>query len=184
VGDPGRTALVALAGLPGTGKTTLARALAPALDAALLDKDRVRAALFAPEDIEYSREQDDLCARALHAAAELIVRRGQRRWVVLDGRTYTRRQTVEELVDFAARLGAPLHWVECACADDEARRRLDRDAATGAHLAANRGIALYVRLKAEADPLVVPRLTLQTDAVPLLEQVRQVLDYVGVQPEA
>ena len=39
--------IVIMAGLPGTGKSTLARALAQRLAGAVLDKDEIRAALFA-----------------------------------------------------------------------------------------------------------------------------------------
>jgi predicted kinase len=53
--------LIAMAGLPGTGKSTLAHHLAHALAAIVLDKDVIRAALFPPAWVEYSTEQDDFC---------------------------------------------------------------------------------------------------------------------------
>ena len=69
--------IIALAGLPGTGKSTLARALSTALDAPVFDKDAVRAALYAPDRIEYSREQDELCWELTWRAAELELARRQ-----------------------------------------------------------------------------------------------------------
>jgi adenylylsulfate kinase-like enzyme len=55
------TTWVLLAGLPATGKSTLARALAERLEgAAVLDKDRVRAALFPGDMVDYTTEQDEL----------------------------------------------------------------------------------------------------------------------------
>ena len=73
------TTWVLFAGLPGTGKSTLARALAARLHAAVLDKDRVRAALFPGVLTDYSEQQDELCLRAmLEAAAYLTERRRAR----------------------------------------------------------------------------------------------------------
>jgi predicted kinase len=43
-----------MAGLPGTGKSTLARVLANDLGGVVLDKDVIRAALFPAALIEYS----------------------------------------------------------------------------------------------------------------------------------
>ena len=56
-----RCMLILMAGLPGTGKSTLSRALATDLGGIVIDKDQIRAALFSPPDIEYSTEQDDFC---------------------------------------------------------------------------------------------------------------------------
>ncbi len=67
--------LIAMAGLPGTGKTILATALAARTGAVTLDKDRVRAALFPPDVLDYSSEQDDLCFHTLLEAAALLLSR-------------------------------------------------------------------------------------------------------------
>lgn len=171
--------LVALAGLPGTGKSTLARELARRLGAPLVDKDRVRAALFAPEEVEYSRAQDDLVMEFVHRAVEYRARAGRVPAVVLDGRTYGRRVQVEALRALAARLGTPLALIECTAAPDIVRARLARDAAEGAHPAANRSVELYERLRAEAEPIEGPKLVLATDERPLAELVEAALAHVA-----
>jgi predicted kinase len=155
--------LIALAGLPGTGKSTLAGELARRLGAPLLDKDRVRAALFAPEEIEYSREQDDLVMDCIHRAVEFHARRGRVPAVVLDGRTYSRRAQVDELRALAARLRTPLVLIECSAQPAVVRARLERDARAGEHLAGNRSFELHERLRAEAEPIDGPKLLLATD---------------------
>ncbi len=148
-----------MAGLPGTGKSALARALAARLEAPILDKDRVRDALFGPRWVDYSREQDDLVGRALFEAARHLARRGLP-WAILDGRTYVRADARAELRAFADELGAPLLLVECVCPRDVALERIERD--RGRHRAANRDAALYARLAADAEPFEEPKLTLDT----------------------
>ena len=91
--------LIAMAGLPGTGKSTLATALADALPAVVLDKDKLRTGLIPAEKIEYSRAQDDYVFELLLKAAEYNLNRG--RHVILDGRTFTRRYQVERVELFA-----------------------------------------------------------------------------------
>ncbi len=172
--------LVALAGLPGTGKSTLARELAARLAAPLLDKDRVRAALFAPEEIEYSREQDDLVLACIHRALEFHARRARVPAVVLDGRTYSRREQVTELRALAARLGTPLALLECTAAPEVVRARLEQDARAGSHLAGNRSFELYERLRAAADPIAGPKLVLATDALSLAQLVETALAHIAV----
>jgi predicted kinase len=166
--------LVALAGLPGTGKSALARVLSSRLGAPLLDKDRVRAALFAPHEIEHSRAQDDLVIECLYRAAGFHGARGAA-VVVVDGRTFSRRDQLSELRAAAARLGAELVLVECTAAPEVARARLERDRAAGSHPAADRGPELYERLRGAAEPIESPTLRLSTDEASPEELAERVL---------
>src|SRR5205809_3994928 len=55
--------LILMVGLPGTGKSTLSRALVERFGGFVIDKDVIRPALFGPSQIEYSVEQDDFCQK-------------------------------------------------------------------------------------------------------------------------
>ena len=163
--------LVAMAGLPGTGKSTLATRLAAELGGVVLSKDVVRAALFPPPVLDYSREQDDAAMTAVFAAARLLRSASP---VVLDGRTFTRAYQVRDLL----ALGPDARVIECVCADDVAKERLDRDLAAGIHPAKNRTFALYLERKASAEPLTIPHLTLDTGTTLLDECVARALAYI------
>jgi hypothetical protein len=67
--------IVLMAGLPGTGKSTLARELVRRTEGALLSKDEIRAALFSPEDIEYSVLQDDFVMEVMLEAARFLLQK-------------------------------------------------------------------------------------------------------------
>lgn len=170
--------LVVLAGLPGTGKSTLAARLALALCGVILSKDVVRGALFPPLVVDYSRDQDDIAMAAVFAAAECILTTDPARAVLIDGRTFSKPYQVADVLALAHRVRQPLCVVECVCADDIAEARLATDHAAGTHPAANRTPELYARAKGIATPLTVPRLTLDTGTLTLDECVRRALAHV------
>ena len=64
------TVLIAMAGLPGSGKSTLAACLEERLGAVILDKDRVRAALFPLRVLEYLEVQNDITMAAIQHLGE------------------------------------------------------------------------------------------------------------------
>jgi adenylylsulfate kinase len=152
-----------MAGLPGTGKSTVARQLAAGLPAALLDKDRVRDALFSPDLVEYSTRQDDFCMDVLLETAAYVLRHEAMQHVILDGRTFSRTYQIERVETFATQWQAPVRIIECVCSDDTARRRLSEDAAVGRHRARNRGYDLYLAIQARFQPIREPKLVLDTE---------------------
>ncbi|MFG2210453.1 AAA family ATPase [Streptomyces sp. NPDC048638] len=174
--------IVQLAGLPGTGKSTLAQALTRELGpkTLLLDKDRVRDALFGPRLVTYTRDQDDFCVRLIHQTAARHLREYPGAAVVLDGRTCSQRYQIEEVQHLAAETGQPLRLIECVCPDQVAARRLQQDLLTGAHPAADRDHALHLRLKAHAEPITVPALRLDTSA-PLPDCTRAAVNYLSAE---
>jgi len=171
--------LVAMAGLPGTGKSALAARLAAALGGVVVSKDEVRAALFPGAALDYSAEQDDLTMRAVFAAAAYLRRTQPARPVFLDGRTFSKAHQVAALLALGDDLGELVRVIECVCPPDVARARLATDHSAGTHPAGNRTPDLHDRSRAAAEPLTVPRLTLDTSAMALDECERRALAYLG-----
>jgi len=170
--------LIVMAGLPGSGKSTLAARLARELGAVVLDKDRVRAALFPPAVLDYSDAQDDLCMTAIYRAAVLVLAADPRRIVVIDGRTFLRPGQVRGLEEATAALRESPRFIECICDDETVRQRLERDLSGGGHPAGNRTVALHQTLKAAAEPLTFPHLIIDTGRLALDECMRRCLHYL------
>lgn len=165
--------LIAMAGLPGTGKSTLAAKLAERLHARVLNKDVIRAELF--DVVEYSREQDDAAVAWMYAEAAQLVPMHS---VIIDGRTFSKAYQIRDLFAAADAMGTPVRIIECIASDDAVKTRLEADLASGNHPAKNRTLEMYLEAKSRAEPLTVPRLTLDTGEVPLEECVERSIAFL------
>jgi len=156
--------IVIMAGLPATGKSTLARALAQRLAGAVLDKDEIRAALFQPAHVEYSPAQDDFCQEIMLQTAAYLLAKDAGLHVLLDGRTFSRRYQRERAIEFCLQVGTTWATLECVCAEQTALGRLAEAVAQHTHPAANRTPELYRQIREAWEPIDGPKLVIDTDA--------------------
>lgn len=155
--------IVLMAGLPGTGKTTLACALAERLNGRVLSKDEFRHSIFLPDEIEYSSRQDDFCLQLMLETAGYLLSQDPTRIAFLDGRPFSRGYQIENVLTVAARLHQPWRILECVCSEETARRRLEGDASNANHPAGNRNFQLYLEVKARFEAINRPKVLIDTD---------------------
>jgi predicted kinase len=167
--------IVMMAGLPGTGKSTLARALAHAGGGIVLDKDVIRSVLFPPEYVEYSNEQDDFCQTMMVETAGYLIKRHPGLRIFVDGRTFSRKYQIDGVIEAAGKLSAEWRIIECVCVEESARHRLD--ASRLSHPARNRSFELYQRIRAQFEPIMYPKLVVDMDR-PLEECVAEAGEYL------
>jgi predicted kinase len=167
--------IVVMAGLPGTGKSTVARTLAEAVGGVVLNKDVLRAELFPKEFVEYSTEQDDFVGDLMLRTAEYLLTRYPKLVVFLDGRTFSRAYQIQRVVETAARLETPWRIIECICPEKVAKGRI---AHGKKHPAKNRTVELYLKIRDEFEPIALPKLVVDTGAK-MDTSLKAALDYVG-----
>src|SRR5690242_13754655 len=112
--------IVIMAGLPGTGKSVLCRALAKQIGGVVLDKDIIRAALFPPERIEYTAAQDDFCQSLMLQATAYLLARDPQAVIFFDGRTFSRRYQIDAVIESAKKFGTLWRTIECTCSAETA----------------------------------------------------------------
>ncbi|KAK1324642.1 hypothetical protein QJS10_CPA01g00783 [Acorus calamus] len=126
--DPSQPLLVAMKGHPGTGKSTLARAISSSLHYPLLDKDDIRDSTDAvqrslPPDLAHSL-LNDLSYSALSRLAETQLGLGLP-GIVVDS-PLSNRARLDDLLQVARAHRARVAVVECRPGDEaEWRRRLE-----------------------------------------------------------
>jgi predicted kinase len=159
--------LIVLMGLPGAGKSTLARLLCRRLRYARVDRDALRAEMFPGRPVSDA---------AKHAANEVVWRKAaaqlrRRRGVVIDGMTFASRAQRAIARRIARRHGARCLEIHLRCPIALARKRIVRDVN---HPATDRSAALVDAVAARFEPVSRRAITIDARLAPAV-QLRQAL---------
>lgn len=161
--------LILISGLPGTGKTTLAKAYAVRYGALHLNSDLIRRELglmghYSPEDKK--RVYDALLEfahRALQTGREVVV-----------DSTFYKEAIREPFRRVAAECAARLFWVEVRAGEQTIRERLQTPRPDS-----EADFAVFEKIRNEYEPLQEPHLVLWSDKMPLDEMTAAVREYIA-----
>ena len=150
---PTSPALIATVGLPATGKSHFARALAARLPLVVLESDALRAVLFRKPRHGYKESRR--LFQAIHALADRLLRDG---YLVLLDATNLREDHRRDLKALAENAGSRLILVELTAPEGVVVQRLKgRELRHG-----EAGVEVYLRMRDEADPILLEHRSVDT----------------------
>lgn len=153
-----RPFVVATMGLPGAGKSVVAKAIEEQLGLRRICRDQIRAAMF--PQCNYTFLEKRAAYRSLLLALDINCMLGV--GSVIDGMTFSRRRELDRVADVAAKHGIVTIPLLIECPPELARRRIARDLATRRHVAADRTPETVNDVIARREP--APEGTLVVDA--------------------
>lgn len=162
--------LILIAGLPGTGKTTIARAFANLTGATHLNSDTIRRELglmgqYRPED------KEKVYNTLLLQTREALLRKET---VVVDS-TFYKEMIREPFRVLAADCGVPLRWVEIQASEQALRQRLSQPRPDS-----EADFQVYQNIRNQFEPLSEDRLTLQSEIETPESAAIRIQQYLGI----
>jgi predicted kinase len=140
--------VVALIGLPGAGKSVVARAIEDQLGLRRVCRDAIRHAMF--PRCSYSFAEKRSAFRSMLLALEINCMLGESS--VIDGVTFSRRRDLARVDSVIGRYGFTPIAIFLQCSADVARERIASDVANDRHLARDRTPEIVSEVLVRFDP--------------------------------
>jgi predicted kinase len=148
--------IIIICGLPGVGKTTLAKELAPLVNAVLLSTDKIRKELFSRPT--YRRGERKLIYDAMILIAKYLHKAGIN--CILDA-TFTRESSRLEIKKKLGLASKDFHIIECICPEDIILSRLRQRK----HDYSDADFSVYEKMKRIYEPVNEEHITVDTSSL-------------------
>lgn len=162
--------LIIICGLPGSGKTTLAKSLCRALPAAHISSDLIRKRLFPRPQYSEAEKEAVYCAMADDARGAISAGRD----AVADA-TFQREAQRRRFMALASESGTGAFIVKTVLTEGEVRKRLGRRRKGGP---SDADFGVYLRIREEFEGPAERHLVVDS-MLPERDKVRLVMEYVG-----
>lgn len=161
--------VIMITGLPGTGKSTFAKALANATGAKHLNTDIIRDAMG--KRGQYDADTKAAIYAEMLRQTALLLESGAT--VIVDG-TFYQKKLRQPYIALAKKYGAPIHWIEISAQEDTIRHRVKnrRDFSEA-------DFDVYLKIKSQYETLDAPHLDLHSDQMHVPEMVEKVKAYLA-----
>ncbi len=163
--------LIIICGLPGTGKTTLAKAVAEKINAVYLNSDSIRMSML--EEREYTEEEKKRVYEAMFVEAEKQLTEGKN--VVLDA-TFYKKELRETAEGVAKKADVGFFIVECVTHEDLLKERIFKRKKEESESEAD--FEVYKKVKTQFEPIEKEHLAVDT-SLSLEKQVELVEKYLS-----
>jgi aminoglycoside phosphotransferase family enzyme/thymidylate kinase len=172
-----RPVVLAVGGTAGTGKTTLAHALAARLGSELLRSDVVRNELFSATDERYSEPARRRVYEELMERGRALV--GHRISVVLDA-TFSMAEMLDQASQMATSGGGDFLAIECVCRPEVARERIAKRLAAGRDASEARPEIHDAQREAwQSWPTEIPQVRVDTEQ-PMEQQLAAIIEALRI----
>ncbi len=160
--------LILVVGLPGTGKTTFASALASAIDAKHLNSDMVRH--DAGKRGHYDTASKAAVYNELINRTESYLKNHQQ--VIVDA-TFYKNKFREPYIKLCEKYGVEIKWIEIKADEEVIKKRVSKK-----RTYSEADFEVYKKIKEDYEPLEMPQFILWSDQLTLNEMVWQAQGYL------
>lgn len=150
-----KTKLILVCGLPGTGKTTVAEAIAAKAKAYVLSTDVIRREVVDKPD--YSENEKEMVYNLVFGMAQQML--GSSKNVLVDG-TFYRKELRDKVKKIAASMKSELVIVEVICDENAVRERLAKRCK--GCCTSDADFSVYLKLKKSFEPIKEKHFTIDT----------------------